>query len=60
MSAIIDDTYAEAFRSIYVEFLVTAKNRKWLDHALNALTGNASSTISRASPGQATTKGWQL
>lgn len=45
MSAIIDDTYAEAFRSIYVEFLITAKNRKWLDHAINAATGNASSTI---------------
>lgn len=45
MTAIIDDTYAEAFRSIYTEFLVTAKNRKWLDHAVNAATGNASSTI---------------
>ena len=45
MSALIDDTYAEAFRSIYVEFLITAKNRKWLDHAVNAVTGNASSTI---------------
>ena len=45
MSAIIDDTYAEAFKSIYVEFLITAKNRKWLDHAVNACTGNASSSI---------------
>ena len=45
MTAIIDDTYAEAFRSVYTEFLVTAKNRKWLDHAVNAATGNASSTI---------------
>lgn len=45
MSAIIDDTYAEAFRSVYTEFLVTAKNRKWLDHAVHAATGNASSTI---------------
>lgn len=45
MTAIIDDTYAEAFRSIYVEFLITAKNRKWLEHAVNAATGNASSTI---------------
>ncbi|MEC9093984.1 MAG: formylmethanofuran--tetrahydromethanopterin N-formyltransferase, partial [Planctomycetota bacterium] len=45
MTAIIDDTYAEAFRSLYTEFLVTAKNRKWLEHAVNAATGNASSTI---------------
>lgn len=45
MSAIIEDTYAEAFRSIYVEFLITARDRKWVDHAVNAATGNASSTI---------------
>jgi formylmethanofuran--tetrahydromethanopterin N-formyltransferase len=45
MSAIIDDTYAEAFRSIYAEVLVTAHNRRWLDHAVNAATGNASSSI---------------
>ena len=45
MSAVIDDTYAEAFKSIHVEFLITAKNRKWLDHAVNACTGNASSSI---------------
>lgn len=41
----VEDTYAEAFRSIYAEFLVTARDRKWLDHAVNAATGNASSTI---------------
>lgn len=41
----IDDTYAEAFRSIYAEFLITARNRKWLDHAVCAATGNASSAI---------------
>jgi formylmethanofuran--tetrahydromethanopterin N-formyltransferase len=41
----VEDTYAEAFRSIYAEFLVTARDRKWLDHALAAATGNASSTI---------------
>jgi len=41
----IDDTYAEAFRSIYAEVLVTARDRKWLDHAVAAATGNASSTI---------------
>jgi formylmethanofuran--tetrahydromethanopterin N-formyltransferase len=41
----IDDTYAEAFRSLYAEVLITAKNRKWLDEAIRACTGNASSTI---------------
>ncbi len=45
MSAIIDDTYAEAFRSIYAEVLVTAASRRWLDHAIHAATGNASSSI---------------
>ena len=39
------DTYAEAFRSLYVEFLITARDRKWLDHAINAATGHGSSTI---------------
>lgn len=41
----IDDTYAEAFRSIYAEVLITARDRTWLDHALKAATGNASSSI---------------
>jgi formylmethanofuran--tetrahydromethanopterin N-formyltransferase len=45
MSAIIDDTFAEAFRSIYAEVLITARDRTWLDHAVHAATGNASSTI---------------
>ena len=45
MTAIVEDTYAEAFRSIYCEILITARDRKWLDHAINAATGNASSTI---------------
>src|SRR5262245_2174804 len=45
MPAVIDDTYAEAFRSIYVEFLITARDRQWVEHAVNAVTGNASSTI---------------
>lgn len=45
MPAIIDDTYAEAFRSIYVEFLITASSRRWVEHAVNATTGNGSSTI---------------
>lgn len=41
----IEDTYAEAFRSLYAEFLITARDRKWLDHAVREVTGNASSTI---------------
>lgn len=41
----VEDTYAEAFRSIFAEVLVTARDRKWLDHAIAAATGNASSTI---------------
>ena len=45
MTAVIDDTYAEAFKSLYVEFLITAKDRKWVDHAVNAATGNGSSSI---------------
>ncbi len=45
MTAKIDDTYAEAFRSLYTEFLITARDRKWLDHAVQAATGNASSSI---------------
>src|SRR6267154_5200869 len=43
--ALIDDTYAEAFKSLYAEILITARDRTWLDHALHAVTGNASSTI---------------
>ena len=45
MPATIDDTYAEAFRSIYAEVLVTAHSAKWLEHAIHAATGNASSSI---------------
>jgi formylmethanofuran--tetrahydromethanopterin N-formyltransferase len=41
----VEDTYAEAFRSIYAEVLITARERTWLDHAVQAATGNASSTI---------------
>ncbi|MFO1021148.1 MAG: formylmethanofuran--tetrahydromethanopterin N-formyltransferase [Planctomycetales bacterium] len=44
-SPLIEDTYAEAFRSLYAEILITARDRVWLDHALNAVTGHASSTI---------------
>lgn len=42
---LVDDTYAEAFKSIFAEVLVTARDRTWLDHAVQAATGNASSTI---------------
>lgn len=42
---LVDDTYAEAFRSIYGEVLVTARDQKWLQHCVNAATGHASSTI---------------
>ncbi len=45
MSALIDDTYAEAFLSIYAQFLITARDRKWLDHAVSNATGNGSSSI---------------
>ena len=34
MSAAVEDTYAEAFRSIYAEVLITARDRTWLDHAV--------------------------
>jgi formylmethanofuran--tetrahydromethanopterin N-formyltransferase len=45
MPATIDDTYAEAFRSIYASVLITARDHYWLDMAWRAATGNASSTI---------------
>jgi len=41
----LEDTYAEAFRCIYAEVLITARDPHWLDHAVRAATGNASSTI---------------
>ena len=44
-SAEVEDTFAEAFRSLYAEILITARDRTWLDHAVRAATGNASSTI---------------
>lgn len=44
-STIVDDTYAEAFRSIYAQVLITARDRTWLDHAVQAATGHASSSI---------------
>lgn len=45
MTVEIEDTYAEAFRSLYVEILITARDRRWLDHAIQAATGHASSSI---------------
>jgi formylmethanofuran--tetrahydromethanopterin N-formyltransferase len=45
MPAEVEDTYAEAFRSIYASVLITARDRKWLDHAIINCVGNASSTI---------------
>jgi formylmethanofuran--tetrahydromethanopterin N-formyltransferase len=42
---LVEDTYAEAFRSLYAEILITARDRKWLDHCLNAVSGHATSTI---------------
>lgn len=45
MPAEIDDTYAEAFRSIYAAVLITAKDRYWLEHAVRETCGNASSSI---------------
>jgi len=44
MAAIVD-TYAEAFRSHYAEVVITARDHTWLDHAVNACSGHASSTI---------------
>ena len=42
---LVEDTYAEAFRSIYASVLVTARDHKWLMAACQAATGHASSTI---------------
>ncbi|MCA9134102.1 MAG: formylmethanofuran--tetrahydromethanopterin N-formyltransferase, partial [Planctomycetales bacterium] len=44
-NSIVEDTYAEGFRSIFAEFLITARDRTWLDHCCHAVTGHASSTI---------------
>jgi len=45
MPATLDDTYAEAFRSIFASVLITARDGYWLDRAVLACTGNASSAI---------------
>lgn len=43
--SLVEDTYAEAFRSIYAEVLITARDQVWLDHCLHSVTGHATSTI---------------
>jgi formylmethanofuran--tetrahydromethanopterin N-formyltransferase len=45
LPAEVEDTYAEAFRSIFAQVLITARDRTWLTHAVAAATGNASSSI---------------
>ncbi len=45
LKELVEDTYAEGFRSIYGEVLVTARDDRWLRHCVNAVTGHASSTI---------------
>jgi formylmethanofuran--tetrahydromethanopterin N-formyltransferase len=45
LKQLVEDTYAEGFRSIYGEILVTARDDRWLRHCVNATTGHASSTI---------------
>ena len=40
-TAIVEDTYAEAFRSIFAEVLITARDKKWVAHAVQAATGHA-------------------
>ena len=51
MAAIVEDTYAEAFKSVFVEFLITARDRTWLDHAVTATVGNASKSAGNAENG---------
>lgn len=45
LKQLVEDTYAEGFRSIYGEVLVTARDDRWLRHCVSAVTGHASSTI---------------
>ena len=45
LKRLIDDTYAEGFRSLFGEVLITARDERWLGHCLNAVTGHASSTV---------------
>lgn len=45
LKELVEDTYAEGFRSIYGEVLITARDARWLRHCTNAVTGHSSSTI---------------
>lgn len=45
LKELVEDTYAEGFRSIYGEVLVTARDDRWLKHCVAAATGHSSSTI---------------
>ena len=45
LKELVEDTYAEGFRSIYGEILVTARDDRWLKHCVAAATGHSSSTI---------------
>ncbi|MDG2222482.1 MAG: formylmethanofuran--tetrahydromethanopterin N-formyltransferase [Rubripirellula sp.] len=45
LKKLVEDTYAEGFRSIYGEILVTARSTRWLQHCVAAVVGHASSTI---------------
>ena len=45
LKELVEDTYAEGFRSIYGEVLITARDQKWLQHCVYAVTGHSSSTI---------------
>jgi formylmethanofuran--tetrahydromethanopterin N-formyltransferase len=45
LKQLVEDTYAEGFRSIYGEVLITARDQRWLGHCVAAVTGHASSTI---------------
>ena len=41
----IEDTFAEAFGMVAGRLLITAKNKKWVLHAANTITGFATSVI---------------
>lgn len=45
LTQLVEDTYAEGFKSIYGEVLITARDERWLKHCVAAATGHASSTI---------------
>jgi formylmethanofuran--tetrahydromethanopterin N-formyltransferase len=45
LQELVEDTYAEGFRSIYGEILITAHNEQWLKHCAAAVCGHATSTI---------------